>query len=83
MARAENLWEYTFVHHWGKPDSVSEHDFIIEKEAFEHTFSQKQEIMKEPKRLIWLIKELQIIADRAEVGKSIRIAAEVILSGIL
>jgi len=50
MVRAENLWEYTFVHHWGKPDSVSERNFIIEKEAFERTFSQKQEITKEPKR---------------------------------
>lgn len=49
-ARAENLWEYSFVHHWGKPDSVSEHDFLMEKEAFEYTFLHNKEIVKEPKR---------------------------------
>ena len=49
-ARADELWKYNFVHHWGKPDSVHEQDFIIEKEAFEHTFRNKPEIVKEPKR---------------------------------
>ena len=49
-ARADELWTYNFVHHWGKPDSVNEQDFIIEKEAFEHTFRNKLEIVKEPKR---------------------------------
>lgn len=51
-ARADELWEYNFVHHWGKPDSVSEQDFIEEKEAFEHTFRHKREIVKEPKRAV-------------------------------
>jgi len=49
-ARADELWKYNFVHHWGKPDSVNEQDFMMEKEAFEHTFRNKIEIVKEPKR---------------------------------
>ncbi len=47
-ARAKELWEYNYLHQWAKPDSVEEEDFIKEKEAFEYTFSNIIETVKEP-----------------------------------
>ncbi len=35
----DSIWEYSFVHSWGSPDSVGEEDFLSEKEYFERTFT--------------------------------------------
>ncbi len=34
-----DLWEYTFIHSWQKPDSISEEEFLVEKKYFRDTFS--------------------------------------------
>lgn len=47
-ARAKELWTYNYLHQWVKPDSVEEEDFIKEKEAFEYTYSNIIESVKEP-----------------------------------
>ena len=33
-----SLWEYDFVHAWGKPDSISDEEFNAEKELFDNSF---------------------------------------------
>lgn len=33
------LWENTFIHGWGKPDSISEQEFEAEKRIFEKSFT--------------------------------------------
>ena len=43
-AREDSLWEYSFVHSWGRPDSVEEEDFLSEKEYFERTFAEKADV---------------------------------------
>jgi len=35
---ANSLWEYDFVHTWGKPDSISDEEFNVEKELFDDSF---------------------------------------------
>ncbi|MFP4548983.1 MAG: SEC-C metal-binding domain-containing protein [Fidelibacterota bacterium] len=34
-----DLWEYTFIHSWEKPDSISEQEFLEEEKTFRDTFS--------------------------------------------
>lgn len=36
----DSIWEYSFVHSWGSPDSVGEEDFLKEKGYFERTFAE-------------------------------------------
>ncbi len=36
----DSIWEYSFVHSWGRPDSVEEEDFLREKEYFARTFAE-------------------------------------------
>lgn len=40
-AREGSIWEYSFVHSWGRPDSVGEEEFLKEKGYFERTFAEK------------------------------------------
>ncbi|OGO80288.1 MAG: hypothetical protein A2Y21_02550 [Clostridiales bacterium GWC2_40_7] len=35
---ANSLWEYDFIHAWGKPDSISDEEFNVEKELFDDSF---------------------------------------------
>lgn len=37
----DSIWEYSFVHSWGRPDSVEEEEFLKEKGYFERTFAEK------------------------------------------
>ena len=40
----DSIWEYSFVHSWGRPDSVGEEDFFSEKEYFERTFAETVDV---------------------------------------
>lgn len=40
---ANSLWEYDFVHTWGKPDSISDEEFNAEKELFDDSFKSSRE----------------------------------------
>ena len=42
----DDIWRYSFVHSWGRPDSVSEEVFLREKEYFEKTFVEKVDLKK-------------------------------------
>ncbi len=39
--QGDSIWRYSFVHSWGRPDAVSEEDFLREKGYFEKTFAEK------------------------------------------
>jgi len=43
-AREDSIWEYSFVHSWGRPDSVEEEEFYSEKEYFERTFAETVDV---------------------------------------
>ncbi len=44
----QNLWRYTFVYNWGKPDSLLEEVWEKQKQQFKDTFSVKGEIASSP-----------------------------------
>jgi len=42
---ANSLWEYDFVYAWKKPDSISDEEFIIEKNLFDDSFKVQVKIV--------------------------------------
>lgn len=40
-----SLWEYNFVHMWGKPDSMEDKDFQVEKELFNDSYNSEIELV--------------------------------------
>ncbi len=42
--QGDSVWEYSFVHSWGRPDSVGEEDFLSEKEYFKRTFAEEVDL---------------------------------------
>ncbi|MEZ4883442.1 MAG: hypothetical protein R3E32_01805 [Chitinophagales bacterium] len=43
-----NLWQYSFVHQWSKPDSVKEEVWEKEKQIFLDSFELKKEVSNKP-----------------------------------
>lgn len=47
-----DLWEYSFVHTWGRPDSVAEAEFTEERNIFRKSIDFKRAAFNELKKEI-------------------------------